>query len=94
MLAGHSLKLDPTPLYRPTGMYPCAQGLWTSFIKMYFIVEGGTFEGQFVRWSVKTVREVPSFLSLKRRGGQLLPQSSSLSQQVTYLPMTPFKLCR
>ena len=56
--------------------------------------EGGTFEGQFVRWSVETVRELPSFLSLKRRGGQLLPQSSSLSQRVTYLPMTPFKLCR
>ena len=31
---------------------------------------------------------VAFFFSLKRRGGQLLPQSGSLSQRITYLPMT------
>ena len=46
--------------------------------------EGGTFESQLVRWSVKIVRELPSFSSFKRRGGQLLPQSGSLSQRITH----------
>ena len=51
--------------------------------------EGGTFEGQLVRWSVKIVRELPSFSSLKK-GKQLLPQTGSLSQQTAYFPMIPF----
>ena len=37
--------------------------------------EGGTFESQLVRWSAKIVRELPSFSSFIRSGGQLLSQS-------------------
>ena len=45
--------------------------------------DGGTFDGQLVQWSVKIVRELLSFFPFKRRGGKLLPQSSSLSQPIT-----------